>query len=180
MVVDDEASLLEGIGKLLSEEGYEVTTCDSSYGALERIKKEFFDLLVIDIRMPEMDGISLLKEVRKIQRGDNRSRVIMITAYASNEAPVKAIRLGADDYIMKPFELEDFLHNVNRNIKLIRLEKERQEYLRRLEDVHDDYKNLILSLTRVIWVKTKDKELEKEIKEVLKKYEKRLRRNNID
>ncbi len=174
LVVDDEKPLLKTLDKLLSKGGYIVTTTDDSYDALDKIKKEFFDLIILDIRMPGMNGISLLEEVRKIQKGKSRSKVIMITAYASEETPIKAIKLGADDYIMKPFEMDDFLHSVNRNIKMVRLERERDEYIHKLEKLHEEYKNLIISLTKVIWTKTKDKELEEKIRNILDKYEKLL------
>jgi len=172
LVVDDEKPLSKAIDKLLSKEGHIVTTTDSSYDALDKIKNEFFDLIVLDVRMPGMDGIALLKEVRQIQKEDNKSRVIIITAYASEEAPIKAIKLGADDYIMKPFELDNFLHSVNRNLRVSHLEKEKQEYMEKLEKLHEKYKNLVKSLTNVVWRKTKSKELEEKIREILEKYEK--------
>ncbi|MCG2782926.1 MAG: response regulator [Candidatus Altiarchaeales archaeon] len=172
LVVDDEKSLLKSIEETLSEEGYDVTTTGYSHEALNIIKNEFFDLIVMDIRMPGMDGISLLKEIRKVQDEDNKSRVILITAYASEDAPIKAIKLGADDYLMKPFELEDFLHSVKRNLRISRLERERNESLEQLEELHTKYKNLVGSLSKVVWLKTKDKDLEKKVREILKNYEK--------
>jgi len=172
LIVDDEKPVLESLEEALTKQGYPVTTTDSSYDALDRIKKEFFDLIILDVRMPGMDGISLLKEVRRVQKEDNKSRVIIITAYASEDAPIKAIQLGADDYIMKPFELDNFLHSVNRNLRVSRLEKEKREYTDKLEKLHEKYKNLVGSLTKVIWTKTKSKELEKKVREILEKYEK--------
>jgi DNA-binding response OmpR family regulator len=175
LVVDDEKPLLKALDKALSKEGYLVTTTDSSYDALDKIKHEFFDLIVLDIRMPGMDGISLLQGVRKLQKGDKTSRVIMITAYASEYAPINAIKLGADDYIMKPFELDEFLHSVKKNLKMARLERENREHLHVLKKLHKEYKNLVLSLTKVIWSKTKDKDLKEKITRILDKYEKRLK-----
>jgi len=167
LVVDDEKILLKTLDRLLSKEGYQVTTTDNSYDALDMVKKEFFDLIILDIRMPGMDGISLLKEIRKIQGDEEKSMVIIITGYASEDAPIKAIKLGADDYIMKPFELDDFLHSVNRNIRLCRLKKEKRRYLEELKKSRERYKNLVKSLTRVIWVKTGSKDLEEDIRRIL-------------
>jgi len=172
LVVDDEESLLKTISKVLTKEGYEVTTTNSSRDALDKVKSTFFDLILLDVRMPEMDGITLLKEIRKIQEEDNLSRVILITAYASEETPIKAIKLGADDYIMKPFELDEFLHSVERNLRINRLERERNESLDQLKELHTKYKNLVGSLSKVVWLKTKDKDLEKKVMEILKGYEK--------
>ena len=167
LVVDDEKILLKTLDRLLSKEGYQVTTTDNSYDALDMVKKEFFDLIILDIRMPGMDGISLLKEIRKIQGDEEKSMVIIITGYASEDVPIKAIKLGADDYIMKPFELDDFLHSVNKNIRLCRLEKEKRRYLEELKKSRERYKNLVKSLTRVIWVKTGSKDLEEDIRRIL-------------
>ena len=167
LVVDDEKILLKTLDRLLSKEGYQVTTTDNSYDALDMVKKEFFDLIILDIRMPGMDGISLLKEIRKIQGDEEKSMVIIITGYASEDAPIKAIKLGADDYIMKPFELDDFLHSVNKNIRLCRLKKEKRRYLEELKKSRERYKNLVKSLTRVIWVKTGSKDLEEDIRRIL-------------
>jgi len=167
LVVDDEKILLKTLDRLLSKEGYQVTTIDNSYDALDMVKKEFFDLIILDIRMPGMDGISLLKEIRKIQGDGKKSMVIIITGYASEDVPIKAIKLGADDYIMKPFELDDFLHSVNRNIRLCRLEKEKRRYLEELKKSRERYKNLVKSITRVIWVKTGSKDLEEDIRRIL-------------
>ncbi len=167
LVVDDEKILLKTLDRLLSKEGYQVTTTDNSYDALDMVKKEFFDLIILDIRMPGMDGISLLKEIRKIQGDGEKSMVIIITGYASEDVPIKAIKLGADDYIMKPFELDDFLYSVNRNIRLCRLEKEKRRYLEELKKSRERYKNLVKSLTRVIWVKTGSKDLEEDIRRIL-------------
>jgi len=167
LVVDDEKILLKTLDRLLSKEGYQVTTTDNSYDALDMVKKEFFDLIILDIRMPGMDGISLLKEIRKIQGDGEKSMVVIITGYASEDVPIKAIKLGADDYIMKPFELDDFLHSVNKNIRLCRLEKEKRRYLEELKKSRERYKNLVKSLTRVIWVKTGSKDLEEDIRRIL-------------
>lgn len=171
LVVDDEKSLLKTIDKVLTKEGYVVTATDNGYDAIDKIKIEFFDLIIMDVRMPDMDGISLLKKIREIQEEDNKSMVIILTAYASEDTPINALKLGADDYIMKPFELDNFLRSVRRNVKISCLQNEKREYMQRLEESHEKYKNLASSLTRVIWAKTKDKDLDEKIRGILKKYE---------
>ncbi|MBN2014723.1 MAG: response regulator [Candidatus Altiarchaeota archaeon] len=179
LVIDDEEMILKTLDKLLSKEGYEVTTVNSSYTALAHVKKEFFDLIVLDVRMPQMDGISLLKQIRRIQE-DKKSMVIVITGYASEDVPIKAIELGVEGYIMKPFELESFLYSVNGVMEICRLRKERDGYLkelekknRELEELRDKYRNLVNSLTRVVWAKTNSKDLEDKIKKIIKSYEKK-------
>ncbi len=174
LVIDDEKLILKTLDKLLTKEGYQVTTTDNSYAALSKVKTEFFDLIILDVRMPHIDGISLLKQIRRIQDGRDKSMVIIITGYASEDVPIKAIDLGVEGYIMKPFELDSFLYSVNRIIELCRLRKERAGYLKRLEkknkelgESREKYKNLVSSLTKVVWAKTKSKDLEKELREIL-------------
>ena len=87
LVVDDDKSLLKTLENLLGKEGFSVTTTDSSYDALDKIKAEFFDLVILDVRMPGMDGIALLKNIREAQEGAESSRVIIITGFASEETP---------------------------------------------------------------------------------------------
>ncbi len=124
LVVDDDKSMLKTLDNLLSKEGYNVTAISSSHAASKKIKKESFDLIILDIRMPKMDGISLLKKIRKAQKLDDTSRVIIITAYASEETPIKALKLGADDYIMKPFDVSDFLRSVSMNLKICHMRRD--------------------------------------------------------
>lgn len=168
LIIDDDKTLLKTLDKLLKKEGYQVTTTDNSSDALDRVKGEFFDLIILDIRMPGMNGVSLLEKIRKIQKGRPESMVIIITGYASEDVPIKAIKLGVDDYIMKPFELDEFLYSVNRNIKICRLRKEREKYLKELEKSRAKYRNLVNSLVRVAWLKTGSKEIEKEAKRILR------------
>ena len=146
LVVDDEKILLETIEKLLTQEGYIVTTTDSSYDALDKVKKQFYDIIITDVRMPGMDGIALLKKVRTVQKGKDNSKIIIITAYANEDTPIQAIKLGADDYIIKPFELDQFLHSVKINSEILRLEKEKENHMEQLQELNK-MKSDFLSIT---------------------------------
>ncbi len=99
LTVDDEQVVCESIRRVLSEEGYDVSTSTSSRGGLELLRKEHFDLLLLDIKMPEMDGIELLKAARDVSP---ETEVLIITGYATIETAVEAIKLGAFDYLEKP------------------------------------------------------------------------------
>jgi two-component system NtrC family response regulator len=99
LAVDDEQVVCESIRRVLSQEGYRVTTTTSSREGLELVRKEVFDLLLLDIRMPEIDGLAFLREARSISP---ETEVIIITGYATIEAAVEAIKLGAFDYLEKP------------------------------------------------------------------------------
>ena len=104
LVVDDEASLREMLVILLEREGYLVAQAETGLQAYERIRDEDFDLIVSDIRMPDMSGIELL---RRLRAEEWDVAVLMITAFSSTEEAVEAMKLGAYDYITKPFKNDE-------------------------------------------------------------------------
>lgn len=104
LVVDDELSMREFLEIFLNKEGYEVTTAAGGAEACELVDKEQFDLVVSDIKMPGVDGIEVLRKVKKV---DPRTEVIMITAFASHETAVETMKEGAYDYITKPFKVDE-------------------------------------------------------------------------
>jgi response regulator RpfG family c-di-GMP phosphodiesterase/DNA-binding SARP family transcriptional activator len=112
--------MLSALEILLEDEGYDVTTASSGMEAIEKAKGANFDLVVSDVRMAEMDGIETLSNVKQ-QQPDARS--IVITGYASPDIPVQAIKLGVDDYIMKPFDDRQFVASVKRCLESFRLQK---------------------------------------------------------
>lgn len=112
LVVDDEEGARELFHTILSDEGYDVTLAVNGEDALSRMKNGGFDLVVTDIKMPGMDGLQLLQEIRK--SGSNAD-VIMVTAYGEVESYLKAMSLGAAEYINKPIrikELKRIVHKV--------------------------------------------------------------------
>lgn len=110
MVVDDEKGICLNVEKILSKNNYEVICALSAAEALERMKTESFDLMISDIVMPGMNGLELLKQVKTEWP---KTQALMMTAYASTNTALKAIRLGALDYVSKPFtpdELRTIVH----------------------------------------------------------------------
>ena len=106
LIVDDERSMVEFLEYMLDKEGYQVTGCLDPNQALSLLRdEEGFDLVISDIKMPAMDGLELLKAARN---RDPDTPFIFITAYASSETAIEALKLGAFDYITKPFEIEKF------------------------------------------------------------------------
>ncbi len=99
LAVDDELAVCESIRRVLSLEGYRIDATTSSLDALARLSKESIDLLLVDIKMPDMDGIELLRQARAISP---ETEVVIITGYATIETAVEAIKLGAFDYLEKP------------------------------------------------------------------------------
>ncbi|RPJ10668.1 MAG: sigma-54-dependent Fis family transcriptional regulator, partial [Desulfobacteraceae bacterium] len=100
MVVDDEKGICQNVEKILSKNNYEVICALNAAEALERMKTESFDLIISDIVMPGMNGLELLKQVKSEWPN---TRALIMTAYASTDTALKAIRLGALDYVSKPF-----------------------------------------------------------------------------
>jgi DNA-binding response OmpR family regulator len=111
MVVDDELGICKNVEKILTKNNYTVVHTQSAAKALEMMKKESFSLLISDIVMPEMNGLELLKHVAKEVPN---TKTVMMTGYASTNTAVKAIRLGALDYIPKPFTPDELRTTVNK------------------------------------------------------------------
>ena len=103
-VVDDEESIREFFEIMLKREGYEVLTASNGAEALEVLKKQAVDLIISDIQMPELSGLELLTKVREM---DPEMAMIMITAFGSTETAVEAMKLGAFDYVTKPFKIDE-------------------------------------------------------------------------
>ena len=104
LIVDDERSILELLSVILKKEGYAVLVNPGTPSIFEDIEQKEFDLVISDIKMPQVDGMEVL---RRVKAEKPTVPVIMITAYASVKQAVEALRLGAMDYIMKPFDIEE-------------------------------------------------------------------------
>ncbi len=124
LIVDDDAAIRGLLAELLRDDGYEAVEATGGDDALERYKAMPFDLILTDIRMAGMDGITLLKEVRAVNAD---AHVIIMTSHASMDTALSALKLGAYDYLMKPFESLDLvLAAVARALESVRLQKERE------------------------------------------------------
>jgi two-component system NtrC family response regulator len=121
LIVDDEKNYLVVLKELLSEENYEVITAENALQALEIFKESDLDLVLTDMRMPKIDGIELLESIRSI---NNEVPVIIMTAYATVEKAVKAMKKGAFDYVTKPFQNEELKITVRKAIDLYKLKRE--------------------------------------------------------
>lgn len=104
LLVDDEENARIALSRILSKEGYLVDSVSNGYEALNYLRERDVNLIVTDIKMPEMDGITFLREVNKSFPGSN---VIMVTAYGGVESYIEAINLGAFEYINKPVKVEE-------------------------------------------------------------------------
>jgi DNA-binding NtrC family response regulator len=121
MIVDDEPIEASVMGDILTDSGFDVCIETRPRKALDIAQKQSFDLIVSDLKMPDMDGVELLRELR---RNDPDVHVIIITAHATVSTAVTAMREGAFDYIMKPFSKEELLISVERAIKTLEIERQ--------------------------------------------------------
>jgi two-component system response regulator PilR (NtrC family) len=121
LVVDDEQSMREFLDIMLKKEGYKVSLASNGDEVLKYIDKDIFDLVLLDIRMPKMDGIAVLK---KIKSTSPETVVIMITAYASADTAIKAMKEGAYDYITKPFKVDEIKLIIKNALEKKHLQKE--------------------------------------------------------
>lgn len=136
IVVDDEEVVLSLVRDALEDDGFGVDTARDAFAALDIIEDKPIDMVITDIRMPKMDGIEMVKRVREF-----RPNVVVIftTGYANLNSAKDALRQGATDYILKPFELKEIRLAVNRAVDKIRKEREVKEsdaQLDRLSDLH--------------------------------------------
>lgn len=126
LVLDDEQIVLESVSRILEEENYEVKTARRGEEAFEILKKGGFDLFITDLKMPGMDGLKAMESISKI---DPDLSMIMFTAYSTVDSAVEAMKLGALDYIRKPFTPDQLTELVNKAIgdRQTRLEKRQRE-----------------------------------------------------
>ena len=120
-IIDDEPIIHEVLGELLTTEGYAIELSSNGEEALKKQPEFEFDLILLDLLMPGMDGITVLKELKKI---DPSAVIIIITAYASVESAIEAMKTGAFDYIQKPFKHDELLLSIRRAISHKKLKEE--------------------------------------------------------
>ena len=120
-IIDDEPIIHEVLGDLLSSEGYEVENSSSGEEALDKHSSQSFELVLLDLLLPGIDGIEVLKRLKKI---DPNAVIIIITAFASVESAISAMKIGAYDYIQKPFKHDELLITVKRAIEHRKLQEE--------------------------------------------------------
>jgi DNA-binding NtrC family response regulator len=100
LIVDDEEGMREFLTYMLEGESYRVSTASNGLDALEKLREEEFALVLADIKMPGIDGLEMLRRIKEI---DEQAVVIVMTAYASLDSAIKAIKFDAYDYLVKPF-----------------------------------------------------------------------------
>ncbi|MBU1097848.1 MAG: sigma-54 dependent transcriptional regulator [Bacteroidetes bacterium] len=139
LIVDDEKAIRDSLKLVLDEEGYITSVARDGQEALEKIGSEDYDLIITDIKMPNIDGMELLNKTSKISPN---SFFIVMTAYASVKTAVEAMRIGAYDYLIKPIEFDDLLLRIKRLIDYKKISMENKS-LRQRVSAEAGYQNII-------------------------------------
>ncbi len=149
LVVDDDVDTLMLMRDILEEDGYKVRSCTTGEEALATLHRERFDLILSDIKMPRVSGIDLLLHVRRMNLD---TEVILITAYASVQTAVQALRGEAFDYVTKPFSLSEFRQRVRQALQS-RSATRRQRDVIHYQDLSIDY------TARRVWIEEREVKL---------------------
>src|SRR5688572_19298109 len=147
LVVDDERSMRELLSIVLKRDGYDVLVAETGRAAVEILKRERVDILITDIRMPEMSGVDVLREAKLIDPGIIS---IVMTAFASTDTAVEALRLGAADYVHKsPNAVADLRIRVRKEMERRQLQRENVLLKRALQSTHQ-FSNIIGSSSAML------------------------------
>jgi DNA-binding NtrC family response regulator len=114
LVIDDDENIRKVLETILEDEGYIVETAETAKKGIEKSEKEFYNLALIDVRLPDMEGIELLSKLRSTKP---KMRKIIVTGYPTLQNAVAAVNKGADAYVMKPFEVDKILETIREQLK---------------------------------------------------------------
>jgi len=124
LIVDDDENIRKVLETILEDEGYTVESADTAKKGIEKSEKSFYNLALIDVRLPDMEGIELLAKMRDTKP---KMRKIIITGYPTLQNAVAAVNKGADAYVMKPFDVEKILQTIKEQLKKQKEEKSYSE-----------------------------------------------------
>ena len=139
LIVDDDKGVCESLEELLRMEEFQADSAGSGEIALEALSGEKYDLVLLDIRMPGIDGVEVMHEIRKYHPD---TRIIIITGYGSLESAIEAIRSGAQDYMLKPYTAEDILLSINRALSEKETRTRKEILIEQLESSLDQLKDV--------------------------------------
>ena len=145
LIVDDEERMRYLLSQMLESKGYRVSQAGDGVEALEMVRQNSYQMVITDIKMPRMNGLELLEQIKPLQ-----IPVVFITAFATVDSAVEAMRTGAVDYITKPFEEDRILVTVERTLRLSRLMTENVELkqeLRKAEEPGD-----VIYVSDIMWM----------------------------
>ncbi|MFQ5329564.1 MAG: sigma-54-dependent transcriptional regulator [Thermodesulfobacteriota bacterium] len=133
LVIDDDNWIRDVLRDFLSGKGFEVEVVNNGGSALETFKRKGFDIVLVDLKMPGISGIEVLKSLKQL---DNDVIVIIMTGYASLETAMQAIKEGAYDYLTKPFQLEELEIAVQNACEKVVLRRQQRMFVDELREIH--------------------------------------------
>jgi len=132
LIVDDELSVRDSLTKWFQADGFRVDSADSAASAMVKLRNQSWDVILLDIKMPGMDGIEFNKHIKSV---DKDIIVIIMTAYASVDTAVEALKDGVFDYVVKPIDPDDFAHIIRNALEKRRLSQENIQLRQKIEDL---------------------------------------------
>ena len=114
LIIDDQESIRESLKLALEKEGYLVETAENGQEAIRKSKEQFYNMALVDLRLPDMDGIELLTKMRETVPKMSK---IIITGYPSQENAIEAVNRGADGYLVKPYSMEELLRKIKEQLQ---------------------------------------------------------------
>jgi DNA-binding NtrC family response regulator len=139
LLVDDEERILKTIGRALRDEGHDVYVTSSGKKARSLLSERSFDVVVVDNRMPDVSGLELIRDVAQSTLEVDRPEILMMTAHATVESAIEAMKLGAFDYLQKPFDVEELLVVVGKALSHRRLRSEHRYLLSERKTEFNNY-----------------------------------------
>ncbi len=139
LLVDDEEKILKALGRALRDQGHDVVETTSARQAQRLLGERSFDVFIVDNVMPEKSGLELIREYVGAAADGERSQIVMMTAHATVESAIEAMKLGAFDYLQKPFEIDELLVVVRRALDLQRLRTEYRYLISERDEQFDHY-----------------------------------------
>ncbi len=149
LIIDDDKGMCKTLSHILELDGYRISTANTANDGAALIKGGSFNLAVLDIKLPDIDGVELLEIIKEINPDLN---IIMMTAYASTENAIKALNRGADAFVTKPFDIEELRALVRKSIDKQMLTKEKQRLERELKESLEKYRELFESINDAVAV----------------------------
>jgi two-component system cell cycle sensor histidine kinase/response regulator CckA len=147
LIVDDEQRMVDSLKELLSNQGWEIHTTLNGHEAIESLNKTAFDIVLLDIVMPDIDGYQIMDLITPKNRD---ILVIIMTGHASIETAIEALRRGAYDYIRKPFESEELLTTIKNALNHQRVKRDAKHVERALRESEEKYRDLVESANSII------------------------------
>lgn len=157
LLAEDDTNLGNLLATFLKAKGFDVTLCINGEIAIERLKTQMFDFMILDVMMPIMDGFSVAKEVRTT---DSETPILFLTAKSMQDDKLKGFASGADDYMTKPFSMEELLARVNAILKRTYKDGNKKQTEYKIGDIEFDYTRQTISINgEVQKLTTKENEL---------------------